>query len=58
MVVFWYFCKSCGVNFSWVFTGSNDAKGCPKCHSNKIVRIKNKDIERRLKYDKHTTRNS
>ena len=40
MGVFWYYCKSCGIKFSWVFTGLNDCEKCVKCGSENIVRIK------------------
>lgn len=47
MPIFWYYCQECGQKFSWVFTSTNDAKHCSKCHSNSIVRIteKNKKVK-------------
>ena len=39
----WFYCKYCGVNFSWIYDslGGRDP-GCPKCHSKDVVRVDNK----------------
>ena len=39
-MIYWYKCHSCDSNFSWVFTGSNDAKRCVRCRSTDIERIR------------------
>ena len=53
MGVFWYYCKNCRVNFSWVFTGENDCKHCVKCGSDKIVRVKGLKYYEMLKNINH-----
>lgn len=39
MPVFWFYCRSCGIKFSWVFDGLNDCYRCPKCRSTDISRV-------------------
>ena len=39
MPIFWYYCKDCGIKFSWIFTGSNDCQKCVKCRSTDIERV-------------------
>ena len=38
-MIYWYYCKDCGIKFSWVFTGLNDCKHCLKCESSDIERV-------------------
>jgi len=48
-MIYWYYCKTCGNRFSWVYLYDNDCKHCTKCHSGDIFRIIGQEYREMIK---------